>query len=70
MPMKSVTALKIAIVQTGRSSKEIAEELGIEPSTLSRYANGLHVPHDRRQAIADALGRQINDLWPETPVAA
>jgi transcriptional regulator with XRE-family HTH domain len=68
--MKRVTRLKLAIVASGRPQKDIAAELGIQESTLSRFANGLHVPVDQRAAIAVALGTTEADLFDESKVVA
>ena len=68
--MKRVTRLKLAIVASGRLQRDIAHELGLQESTLSRYANGLHVPESKRPAIAAALGREVDDLFGESEAAA
>lgn len=67
--MKQITPLKLAIVASGRHQKDIAAELGVLESTLSRWANGLHVPDERRQLIADVLGRDVAELFPEARAA-
>lgn len=43
----------------------LAERVGCDPSEMSNYVRGLHVPRaDRRAAIAAALGRTEEELWP------
>ncbi len=49
----------------GRKQSWLAEQIGIDTGTLSRYVNGLHVPQDRREAIAEALGRDVANVFPE-----
>lgn len=73
MPMRNVTPLKLAIVASGRHQKDIAAEIGMDPAQLSRIVNGLHAPDSTREAIARALGRKVEELWPveaETKAAA
>lgn len=49
----------------GRKQVWLAERTGIDAGTLSRYINGLHVPDDRQAAIAEALGRDVADVFGE-----
>lgn len=65
--MKRITPLKLAIVASGRSQKDLALELGLHESQLSRIVNGLETDAGTRYAIADALGRDVDELWPPTP---
>jgi transcriptional regulator with XRE-family HTH domain len=69
--MKRVTALKLAIVASGRPQRDLALELGLHESQLSRIVNGLETDAGTRYAIADALGRDHDELWPppERPAA-
>ncbi len=62
--MKRVTALKLAIVASGRAQRDLALELGLHESQLSRIVNGLQTDAGTRYAIADALGREHDELWP------
>lgn len=64
MPGKP-TPLKLAIVHTGRSQKDIADAIGLSEPQLSRFVNGLHVPDATRQRLAAELRRTVTDLWPE-----
>lgn len=63
--MKRVTPLKLAIVGSGRSQKDIAAEVEMDPTHLSRIVNGLHCDDATKAAIAKALGRDLRELWPE-----
>lgn len=67
MPMKPATPLKLAIVASGRQQQDIAAEVGLHPSRLSLIVNGLHTDDATRQAIARALGRNPDELWPPEP---
>lgn len=64
---KNPTPLRLAIVQSGRSQREIAELVGISESRLSLIVNGLHCNDATRAAIADALGRSVDELFPQAP---
>lgn len=43
---------------------QLAEELGVRQSTLSRWEQGQVIPADRyRRPLADAIGREVDDLF-------
>lgn len=50
----------------GRMQSWLASRVGVTRSRMSDYVNGLHVPDDRKVAIAQALGREIEDVFPKT----
>lgn len=58
------TPLKRAIFDSGRHQQDIAAEVGVDPSTLSKIVNGLHCSDVMREKIANALGKTIDELWP------
>jgi transcriptional regulator with XRE-family HTH domain len=61
-----VTPLKIAIVSSGKTIVQLAQETGFGETDISRWANGRHVPIKRtRIALAEALGKSVEDLFPE-----
>lgn len=66
---RHVTPLKLAIVKSGRRQKDIAAALGLGEVTLSRIVSGLHCDDATKTAIADELGMQIHELWPEAQAA-
>lgn len=67
---RTVTPLKLAVVASGRFQRDIAAEIGVDQHQFSRWVNGLHCPEpSTRQAIADVLGRQVTELWPQEAVA-
>lgn len=49
----------------GRKQVWLADQIGVTRALVSSWCNGLHVPEDRRPAIAEALGREIADVFPE-----
>lgn len=65
MTTKIPTPLKRAIFESGRSQRDLANEVGIHETSLSRIVNGFHADDATRQRIADALGRKTGELWPE-----
>lgn len=70
---RTPTPLRLAVVQSGLSQREIAEQVGLNETRFSRIVNGLHCDHSTRQRIALALGRNVCELWPngdDEPVAA
>jgi hypothetical protein len=64
-PIKTPTALRIAIAGSGLTQRYIAEQVGISEAQLSRIVNGLHVGDDMRRAIA-----RCSRSGPGRPVAA
>lgn len=63
-----VTRLGQIMDLEGRKQSWLSERTGIDTGTLSRYVNGLHVPDDRKTAIAEALGRTVDDCFGEVQV--
>jgi hypothetical protein len=64
------TRLGQILAEEGRRHKWLADATGIHRVTLHHYINGRHVPEDRQRAIADALGRSVEDVFPEPTEAA
>jgi hypothetical protein len=42
----------------------LSEQVGVHESYISRIVNGLHCPDDLKHRIADALGREIGEVFP------
>lgn len=63
--MASRTRLQEVIQDEGRKQAWLAERAGIDPAHLSRIVNGLHPSQATARAIADALGRETGELWPD-----
>lgn len=63
---RPATPLKLAIIADGRDQKDIAAEIGVHPSHLSRIVSGLHCDEHTRRKIAMALGRKISEIWPDS----
>ena len=60
-----MTPLQDLMRVQGRRQDWLAEQIGKHPSEVSRIVGGF-VPRSKvtRQAIADALGCKVEELWP------
>ncbi|MFG1890815.1 Scr1 family TA system antitoxin-like transcriptional regulator [Micromonospora sp. NPDC049051] len=59
-------ALRVAIADSGQTVESLAEQVGVDPKTVARWVTPGRVPHPRhRVAAAVALGREVEDLWPD-----
>lgn len=67
--MRPPTPLKRALFDSGLRHKDVAAEVGLDPSHFSRIVNGLHCDDATRDRIADVLGRQVSELWPAAAVS-
>ncbi len=60
-------ALRVALDETGYTAEALAERVGVDPKTVSRWLSENRIPHGRhRVAAAEALGRDVADIWPDT----
>lgn len=59
-----VRALNYYIRASGKTKKEIAEAIGVPPTTFSSWSNGKHLPDmDRLQSLADYLKAPISEFY-------
>lgn len=66
--MTAVTPLKLAIVASGRSQRDVAAAVGISEFKLSRIVNRrVHADEATRAAIARELGRTSAALFGGPP---
>lgn len=63
--MTSRTRLQEVLRAEGRKQTWLADRADLDPGHLSRIVNGLHPTDATARKIADALGRDVADLWPE-----
>ena len=57
-------ALKVAILESGRTQREIAEEIGVSEGYFSRFVRGWEQPNeDQRKAIAKALRTKPEQIF-------
>lgn len=60
-------ALRVALGQTGYTIESLAERVGVDPKTVGRWLSEGRIPHGRHRAsAAEALGRDVSDIWPDT----
>lgn len=65
-PMPINTALKVAFIEAGRRQIEVAGDIGMDESKLSKIVNGhLEPTLEEAKAIAKALRRPVDHLFPE-----
>lgn len=55
--------IKKLMILAGISQAEIAERLGITKSLVNHVVSGIRSNQKVRQAIADAVGRSVEELW-------
>lgn len=60
-------ALRLAMNEAGHTAQSLAERVGVDRKTTTRWLVKDHVPHPaHRTAAADALGVDKEDIWPDT----
>lgn len=58
-----VKALSYYLALSGKSKKEVADGIGIPPTTFSSWSNGKHLPDmDRLQNLATYLGAPVSEF--------
>ncbi|WP_287962504.1 helix-turn-helix domain-containing protein [Alcanivorax sp.] len=65
--MKGLTPaeIKAALLLRGVSQTEIAEAARVERSRVSEVINGRRTTRRIREAVAKALGRDVEAIWPD-----
>jgi transcriptional regulator with XRE-family HTH domain len=60
-------ALRAALDAAGLTTEALAAQVGVDPKTSARWLSEGRIPHARtRQAAANALGRDVAAIWPDT----
>ncbi len=62
--MARLTPIRVALLEQDLTQKWLAEKVGRHEATISRIVNGLHCDAALRAAIALALDRHVDELWP------
>lgn len=61
--------LRQVMKQLGWASADLAERLGVDPSTVRRYMSGKAVPPlARAMRIAVLTGTPVEEIWPDLDV--
>lgn len=64
-----VRALRYYISLSGKTKKEIADAIGVPPTTFSSWCNGKHLPDmEKLQALAEYFGAPISQFYSFTSV--
>ena len=63
--MKSKRIIGHILVATGEPIRVFAEKRGYTPQAIYDVLKGRTKTPKLRQAIAEAVGRPVNELWPE-----
>jgi len=58
--------LRILLMENGITQAEIARSLRITPQSVHQVIDGRFVSHRVREAISEAVGKDLNILWPNT----
>lgn len=59
-----VRALRYYISLSGKTKKEIAEAIGVPPTTFSSWSNGKHLPDmEKLQALANYLKAPVSQFY-------
>ena len=64
--MGDINRLKLVLVEQKRTSKWLAEQLGVNPSTVSKWCTNTSQPLETLIQIAQHLGVTIQDLLRDT----
>ena len=59
--------IKIALIRARKSQADIARNLGVDKAIVTRVIKGQRTSKRVRMAIAEAVGKRIEDLWPSRP---
>ncbi len=63
------TPLGRVLAEEGRKLTWLAAQVGASKQEVWRWVHGLHAPvPSMQERIANALGRDIGELWPDAPV--
>ena len=57
--------IKIEILKSGINQNQIAKKAGVTPTLVSQVIYGIRPARHVRQAIAEAIGKPVEELWPE-----
>ena len=60
----TLTPLKRAIFESGRTQRSIADQVPMSESAFSRIVNGLHTDELTQHKIAAALGLPVEAVFP------
>jgi lambda repressor-like predicted transcriptional regulator len=56
--------IKIELLKAGISIRQLARQVGVSHTAISYTIHGVNKGLRLRQAVARALGKRIEDIWP------
>ena len=59
--------LKIKLLKAGITQADIAREIGVTRAFVNQIINGQRQTRRVRMAVAKAVGKRVEDLWPSRP---
>jgi len=64
---KFIIEIKIMLLRAGKTQASIARDLGVNRSFVNNVIKGHRSTRRVREAIANAVGKRIGELWPSGP---
>jgi transcriptional regulator with XRE-family HTH domain len=64
------TQRRRALEAAGYTGKDVAQELGLAPSSVNRVMNGQSFSLRIAQALADRCGVTVQEMFPKAPARA
>ncbi len=64
---KFIVQIKIQLLRAGKTQASIARDLGVNRSFVNNVIKGHRSTLRVRKAIAKAVGKRIEELWPSSP---
>jgi transcriptional regulator with XRE-family HTH domain len=58
--------IKILLLRAGITQTAIAQKIGVTVCFVNQIISGYRPTQYVRQAIADAVGKRVEELWPES----
>mgnify|MGYP001093293609 CR=1 FL=1 len=58
--------IKAALLLRGIAQVDVARSLGVSYSMINKTIEGRSVSHRVRTAIAEAIGKDLKEIWPST----
>lgn len=68
--MHNPMPIKVAMIQRGMNSEQLAEKAGISRPTVSRIINGKEVLPRKLEAVLSVLGLSPSDVYTSEPAVA
>lgn len=62
--------IKAHLAEAGWSLAEIADELGVSPSAVSRVISGERQSRRIAKAVARAIGKPVSEIWTDKYISA